>query len=193
MTTTTSTSLWWHYPHPPFPAEDHVGNGRHHDLLPYLRRNAVGPPRQLHDLRQHQRPRRPAQRHPDRSRRIHHHDHPIATLLPGYSLSGYGGLIGLLILRFAGSMFMGGEYTSADPLAPAALPGAAPRNRRRLHRGRRPDGRHRDLAHHAAVARPAARWRHRIRLSGMGMGGHRSSSVARSATVSCAAVWPRRC
>ncbi|WP_326837489.1 MFS transporter [Amycolatopsis rhabdoformis] len=49
----------------------------------------------------------------------------LMAALPGYAQWGYGGIICLLLLRFIGGIFMGGEYTSANPLALEACP--APR------------------------------------------------------------------
>lgn len=50
----------------------------------------------------------------------------VATLLmaalPGYETWGYGGLAALMFLRLVGGIFMGGEYTSANPLALETCP-----------------------------------------------------------------------
>ncbi|MER8162476.1 MFS transporter [Streptomyces sp. NPDC094472] len=50
----------------------------------------------------------------------------VATLLmaalPGHETWGYGGLIALMGLRLIGGVFMGGEYTSANPLALETCP-----------------------------------------------------------------------
>lgn len=41
----------------------------------------------------------------------------LIALLPGYAIWGLGGIISMAILRFLAGIFMGGEYTSANPLA----------------------------------------------------------------------------
>lgn len=48
----------------------------------------------------------------------------LMAALPGYQLWGYGGLLCLIFLRLVGGIFMGGEYTSANPLALEACPKA---------------------------------------------------------------------
>lgn len=50
------------------------------------------------------------------------------ALLPGYSTWGLGGIITLSLLRFVSGIFMGGEYTAANPLAMEY----APHNKRGL-------------------------------------------------------------
>lgn len=42
--------------------------------------------------------------------------------LPGYRQIGMGAVVLLMVLRFVGGIFMGGEYTSANPLAIEACP-----------------------------------------------------------------------
>ncbi|MFJ5770414.1 MFS transporter [Psychrobacillus sp. NPDC093180] len=46
----------------------------------------------------------------------------IIALLPGYSVWGLGGIISIAALRFLSGIFMGGEYTSANPLAMETSP-----------------------------------------------------------------------
>ncbi|MEV0704848.1 MFS transporter [Saccharopolyspora sp. NPDC050389] len=46
----------------------------------------------------------------------------LMALLPGYQAWGYGALFSLMFLRLVGGIFMGGEYTSANPLAMEACP-----------------------------------------------------------------------
>ena len=41
----------------------------------------------------------------------------LIAILPGYQLWGYGAIVLLIILRLLDGIFMGGEYTSANPLA----------------------------------------------------------------------------
>ncbi|SFO28173.1 MFS transporter [Amycolatopsis rubida] len=48
----------------------------------------------------------------------------LMAALPGYAQWGYGGIVCLLLLRFVGGIFMGGEYTSANPLALESCPPA---------------------------------------------------------------------
>ena len=46
----------------------------------------------------------------------------LMALLPGYATWGYGAIALLIVLRLVGGIFMGGEYTSANPLAMEACP-----------------------------------------------------------------------
>ncbi|MEU3983988.1 MFS transporter [Streptomyces sp. NPDC026672] len=46
----------------------------------------------------------------------------LMAALPGYQAWGYGGLGTLMFLRLVGGVFMGGEYTSANPLALESCP-----------------------------------------------------------------------
>lgn len=46
----------------------------------------------------------------------------LMAALPGYEAWGYGGLGALMFLRLVGGVFMGGEYTSANPLALESCP-----------------------------------------------------------------------
>ncbi|WP_028935762.1 MFS transporter [Pseudonocardia spinosispora] len=48
----------------------------------------------------------------------------LMAALPGYAQWGYGGIALLLVLRLVGGIFMGGEYTSANPLALESCPKA---------------------------------------------------------------------
>ncbi len=48
----------------------------------------------------------------------------LMAALPGYAQWGYGGIVCLLVLRLVGGTFMGGEYTSANPLALESCPPA---------------------------------------------------------------------
>ncbi|WP_319653610.1 MFS transporter [Streptomyces sp. NE06-03E] len=41
----------------------------------------------------------------------------LVALLPGYDVAGLWGLVGVLALRLTGGIFMGGQYTGANPLA----------------------------------------------------------------------------
>src|SRR5205807_404341 len=46
----------------------------------------------------------------------------LIALLPGYATWGYGAIALLIVLRLLDGVFMGGEYTSANPLAMEACP-----------------------------------------------------------------------
>ena len=46
----------------------------------------------------------------------------LMALLPGYATWGYGAIALLIVLRLIDGIFMGGEYTSANPLAIEACP-----------------------------------------------------------------------
>jgi MFS family permease len=46
----------------------------------------------------------------------------LIALLPGYATWGYGAIALLIVLRLVDGIFMGGEYTSANPLALEACP-----------------------------------------------------------------------
>lgn len=46
----------------------------------------------------------------------------LIGLLPGYASWGYGAIVLLIVLRLVDGVFMGGEYTSANPLAMEACP-----------------------------------------------------------------------
>ncbi|WP_406135902.1 MFS transporter [Streptomyces sp. NBC_01089] len=46
----------------------------------------------------------------------------LMAALPGYADWGYGALAALMVLRLLGGVFMGGEYTSANPLALESCP-----------------------------------------------------------------------
>lgn len=48
----------------------------------------------------------------------------LIALLPGYATWGYAAIALLVLLRFVDGIFMGGEYTSANPLALEATPKA---------------------------------------------------------------------